>query len=196
MRPPSGKSDLNVLRSLVFFVAATAVIWAVSARPWALGADRRDAPWQAPEFTHSADSAWINSRPLKLADLEGRVVLIDFWTYGCWNCRRSFPWIKEMRARFSDEGLVVVGVHTPEFKYEMEQDGVRRHVEKLGLDHPVMMDNDFSYWEAMSNRYWPTFYLIDRSGRVRQRVIGEVLPNGEKARDIESRIRALLAETV
>jgi len=195
-RPPGGVIELKTFRSLVFVSVMASVVWAASARPWAVGADSHQAPWPAPEFTHSADAAWINSRALRLSELEGRVVLVDFWTYGCWNCKRSFPWIREIATRFSADGLVVVGVHTPEFKYEIDPDGVRRHVEKYRLDHPVMLDNDFSYWEAIGNRFWPTFYLVDKTGRVRERVVGEVLPDGEKARVIEARIRALLAETI
>lgn len=171
------------------------VVWTVSARPWAPGAEAAAPPWQAPEFTHTRDQDWINSRPLELAGLEGRVVLLDFWTYGCWNCRRSVPWLETLTARFPAEALVVVGVHTPEFKHEADPAGVRRQVRALGLRHPVMLDNDFSYWEAMGSRHWPTFYLIDKSGRVRQRVIGEVRPDSGKAAALESRIRVLLAES-
>jgi thiol-disulfide isomerase/thioredoxin len=186
---------LKYLRSLVLVGVLAAAVWAVSARPWALSAQDLDPSRLAPEFTHTSAEAWINSVPMKLADLEGRVVLIDFWTYDCWNCRRSVPWIKALASRFGDDGLVVVGVHTPEFKYERDADAVRQHVEELGFDHPVMVDNDFSYWDAMGNRHWPTFYLIDKSGRVRQRTIGEVLPDGDKARELEARITALLGET-
>lgn len=188
--------ELKTFRSLAVVGLAAAVVWAVSSRPWALGPVPYEPPWRAPELTHSAPRDWINSRPLKLTELEGRVVLVDFWAYGCWNCRRSLPWVKALAAQFSDDGLVVLGVHTPEFKYEMDRGGVRRHVEQLGLEHPVMLDNDFSYWNAMDNRYWPTFYLIDKSGRVRDRVIGEVLPGSDKARRIEALLRTLLAETV
>lgn len=171
-------------------------LWVASSWPWALGADRPAAPRVAPEFTHADAGDWINSSPLKLADLKGRVVLVDFWTYGCWNCRRSFPWIKSMESRFEEDGLVVIGVHTPEFKHEKDREAVRAHVKQFELDHPVMVDNDFSYWNAMNNRYWPTFYLIDKSGRIRERIIGEVRPRGEKAGRLEAQIRALLSETV
>lgn len=186
------------LRSLLYIAAAAAVLWVVSARPWALGAEPVvvDAPWQAPEFTHGDDSDWINSAPLKLADLEGKVVLIDFWTYGCWNCQRSIPWIKDLQARFGDRDLVVIGVHTPEFEYEAERTSVKEEVAKLALSSPVMIDNDFSYWNAMGNRYWPTFYLLDKSGRVRHRSIGEIRPADMNAKTLEAYIESLLAETV
>jgi thiol-disulfide isomerase/thioredoxin len=187
---------LNFIRSVAFIAVLAAALWVASARPWALGAESTDPPRTAPEFTHDGAIDWINSRPLKLSELQGRVVLVDFWTYGCWNCRRSFPWIKSMASRFSDDGLVVIGVHTPEFKHEMDRSRVREHVEEYQIDHPVMVDNDFSYWNAMDNRYWPTFYLIDKSGRIRDRVVGEVRLEGDKAKKLEDRIRSLLSETV
>lgn len=187
---------MTAFRTLVLTGLVAAAIWTVLARPWALGAEPADRARPAPEFTHSGERDWINSRPLDLAGLEGRVVLVDFWTYGCWNCRRSLPWLQALTSRFSDDALVVVGVHTPEFKHEMDPASVRRQVRELGVRHPVMMDNDFSYWDAMGSRHWPTFYLIDKAGRVRQRVIGEVRPDSGKAAELESRIRALLAESV
>lgn len=182
-------------RVLLVSAVVVAASWAALTRPWAMGPGRMDQPWPAPEFTHEGESDWINSRPLRLANLEGRVVLVDFWTYGCWNCKRSFPFIREIQSEFGREGLVVVGVHTPEFKHEMSHVRVREHVRQFDLDHPVMVDNDFSYWNAMNNRYWPTFYLIDKSGRVRERVVGEIRPGDDRARDLELRIRTLLAET-
>ena len=87
---------LRKLHTLTLLGVTALVVWGLSARPWVVDAEWREAPWQAPEFTHSADSDWINSRPLTLADLRGRVVLVDFWTYGCWNCKRSLPWVKEV----------------------------------------------------------------------------------------------------
>lgn len=183
-------------RSVLVVGILVGALWIASSRPWALGADRAGAPREAPEFTHSEAVDWINSRPLSLAGLEGRVVLVDFWTYGCSNCRRSLPWIKTLRSRFDEDELVVIGVHTPEFKHEMDRERVRRQVAQLDLHHPVMMDNDFSYWKAMNNRYWPTFYLIDKSGLIRERVVGEVRPEGDKAGKLEARIQALLSETV
>lgn len=190
------RNPLKSFRSVLVIAALAGALWVATSRPWALGADRYDAPRGAPEFTHTAEIDWINSPPLKLTDLAGRVVLVDFWTYGCWNCRRSFPWIKALESRFDDDELVVIGVHTPEFKHEMDREQVAAHVEQFEIDHPVMVDNDFSYWEAMDNRYWPTFYLIDKSGRIRERVVGEVRAGGEKASRLESRIRDLLSETV
>jgi peroxiredoxin len=189
-------TPVTVFRSLVYLFVLVAALWIASARPWTLLAQPSSAPWAAPDFTHGDPEDWINSRPLKLADLEGRVVLLDFWTYGCWNCTRSLLWIKELETRFGDRGLVAIGVHTPEFKHEKNVFRVREQVARLELDHPVMVDNDFSYWKAMNNRYWPTFYLIDKSGQVRDRAIGETHSGDANATRIEARIEALLAETV
>lgn len=181
---------------MLFIVPLVAAVWVVSARPWVLGAVPSTPPWQAPEFPHDAQRHWINSEPLELDDLKGRVVVLDFWSRGCWNCRRSLPWLKSLRARYGDDGLRLVGVHTPEFKHESGREGVEGHVAEHGVRRPVMLDNDFAYWDAMGNRYWPTFYLIDKSGRVRQRIIGEVRPGDDRAGRIEAQIERLLAETV
>lgn len=181
---------------MLFLVPLAAAVWVASARPWALGAVPLKPPWEAPEFPHDARRDWINSAPLELDDLKGQVVVIDFWSRGCWNCRRSLPWLKSLRARYGDDGLRLVGVHTPEFKHERGREGVVAHVSEHEVQRPVMLDNDFSYWNAMGNRYWPTFYLIDKSGRVRQHIIGEVRPGDERAERIEAQIERLLAETV
>ncbi|MEM9055846.1 MAG: redoxin family protein [Pseudomonadota bacterium] len=147
-----------------------------------------------PEFTHRSASDWINSAPLTRGDLKGSVVLLDVWAFDCWNCYRSFPWLNEVAKRYADEGLKVIGVHAPEFRHERERDNVVAKVGEFGLDHPVMMDNDFSYWKALGNRYWPSFYLVDRGGRVRGVFIGETHAGDARARDIEAAIETLLAE--
>lgn len=148
----------------------------------------------APEFTHTAEGEWLNSAPLSLADLEGRVLLVDFWTFDCWNCYRSFPWLKQLEARFADEPFLVVGVHTPEFEHERQPGNVRAKVAEFGLTHPVMLDNDFSYWRAMGNRYWPAFYLVDKRGLVREVFVGETHVGDRQARRIEEAVAGLLAE--
>jgi thiol-disulfide isomerase/thioredoxin len=152
-------------------------------------------PLPAADFTHAAEADWINSAPLRLADLRGRVVLLDFWTFDCWNCYRSIPWLKAVEARFASGGLRVIGVHTPEFDHEKVRDNVAAKVGEFGIGHPVMLDNDFSYWRAMGNRYWPAFYLIDRRGDVRGVFVGETHAGDRQAEAIEAAIAALLAET-
>lgn len=148
----------------------------------------------APEFTGSRPGDWINSGPLSLRELRGKVVLIDFWTFDCWNCYRSFPWLRGLEAGFKDTDLRVIGVHSPEFEHERVRANVERKVREFGLHHPVMLDNDFRYWKAMNNRYWPAFYLIDRKGFVRAAFVGETHAGDKRARAIEAKIRELLAE--
>jgi len=153
-----------------------------------------DSPFPAAEFTQRSAEAWINSPPLTLADVRGRVVLLDFWTFDCWNCYRSFPWLQALEARLAPQGLQVIGIHTPEFDHERVRANVVAKVAEFGIEHPVMMDNDFAYWRAMKNRYWPAFYLIDKQGQVRAVFIGETHEGDARAKRIEESLRALLAE--
>jgi len=126
------------------------------------GAHEFTAPRPAPAFTHNNPADWINSPPLRIESLQGRVVLLDVWTFDCWNCYRSFPWLKRVEESCGPQGLQVIGIHSPEFDHERDHATVARKVKEFGLGHPVMIDNDFSYWNALGNRYWPTYYLIDR----------------------------------
>lgn len=147
-----------------------------------------------PEFTQTSASAWINSEPLSRDDLLGKVTLIDIWTFDCWNCYRSFPWLREVEKKYSGKGFQIIGIHSPEFDHEHERDRVEAKVKEFELHHPVMMDNDFSYWRALGNRYWPTYYLVDTDGYVRARYIGETHVGDQQAAKIESEIEALLKE--
>ena len=179
----------------ITFCAATVVVallLAVMFRPAAGGT--LPAPLMAPEFTHAASGEWINSAPLTLASLRGKVVFVDFWTFECWNCYRSFPWLKGMEARLEPEGLQVIGVHSPEFDREKVRDNIVAKVKEFGLKHPVMIDTDFSYWNAMGNRYWPAYFAIDRHGNIRAVFAGETHDGDEQAKEIESTLRTLLAE--
>lgn len=151
-------------------------------------------PVAAPEFTHTAAEDWINSEPLRLADLRGKVVFLDFWTFECWNCYRSFPWLRAMEARLEADGLQVIGVHSPEFEREKVRDSIVAKVREFGLTHPVMIDTDFSYWNATGNRVWPAYYAIDRRGKVRAVFAGETHEGDRQAMQIESFLRELLAE--
>lgn len=166
-------------------------LWTIGLNALAVPAE--DAP-QAPEFTHASADEWINSAPLTLAELRGQVLLIDFWTFDCWNCYRSFPWLRSVEERYAGKDLRVIGVHSPEFAHEKVRANVEKKVEEFKLVHPVMIDNDFSYWKALHNRYWPAFYLIDRQGRVRSVHFGETHQGDARARDIERAIEALLNE--
>ena len=135
--------------------------------------------------------AWINSEPLKIHDLTaaGKVVLVDFWTYTCVNCIRTFPYLKLWHAKYADDGLVILGVHTPEFSFEEKLENVRQAVKDYSIGWPVALDNDYSTWRAYHNRYWPAKYLIDKDGVVRYKHFGEGAYG-----ETELRIRELLEE--
>lgn len=133
--------------------------------------------------------AWFNSPPLRLSELRGRVVLIDFWTYTCINCIRTLPYLKAWHERYGDKGLVIIGVHTPEFSFEKSQRNVLRAIEQFGLTYPVALDNDYKTWKAYANNYWPHKYLIDAEGNIRYEQIGE---GGYL--EMEEQIRKLLIE--
>ena len=119
------------------------------------------------------DGAWINSPPLTLSKLRGKVVLIDFWTYSCINCLRTLPHLKAWYAAYHSKGLVIIGVHTPEFAFEHVTSNVRAAVGRLGIKYPVMQDNDYKTWDNYANEYWPAEYLIDRTGHIRHTHFGE-----------------------
>jgi thiol-disulfide isomerase/thioredoxin len=116
---------------------------------------------------------WLNSEPLTADGLRGRVVLVDFWTYSCVNWLRTLPYVRAWAERYADRGLVVVGVHAPEFGFEHDLGNVRRAAGELDVGYPVVIDNDFAIWRSFGNRYWPAVYLVDRDGRVRFRHFGE-----------------------
>jgi thiol-disulfide isomerase/thioredoxin len=146
----------------------------------------------APEFTHSRADEWINSKPLALSSLRGKIVLVEFWTFDCINCLRSAAWVKKVASEKSERGLVVVGVHTPELPQERDVSNVRQAVGKLGIKYPVMIDGDYSYWKAMGNQYWPAFYLIDADGKLRSTAIGEMHVGESRALQLERMIDELL----
>jgi cytochrome c biogenesis protein CcdA/thiol-disulfide isomerase/thioredoxin len=116
---------------------------------------------------------WINSDPRTLASLRGRVVVVDFWTYSCINCLRTLPYLKAWDAAYRDDGLTILGVHSPEFAFERKADNVRGAVRDLGIRYPVALDNDFDTWNAYANRYWPAKYFVDRRGHLRFAHFGE-----------------------
>jgi cytochrome c biogenesis protein CcdA/thiol-disulfide isomerase/thioredoxin len=132
---------------------------------------------------------WLNSPPLTREQLRGKVVLVDFWTYSCINCLRSIPYVRAWAERYKDDGLVVIGVHAPEFAFEKDVGNVRSAARDLGITYPVAVDNDYAVWRAFSNRYWPAHYFIDARGRIRHHHFGE-----GKYQLSERVIRQLLAE--
>ena len=132
---------------------------------------------------------WLNSPPLTREQLRGKVVLIDFWTYSCINCIRSIPYVRAWHGRYKDQGLVVIGVHSPEFAFEKDPANVRKAVADFGITYPVALDNNLAIWSAFNNRYWPAHYLADAQGRIRYHHFGE-----GRTDDTEAAIRALLIE--
>ena len=116
---------------------------------------------------------WINSEPLKLSELRGRVVLIEFWTFGCINCRNTLPYVKSWHDRYRDKGLTVIGVHSPEFDEEKDVEHLRREVSSLGIRYPVVADNEYKTWNAYKVEAWPTVFLLDKQGRIRWMRVGE-----------------------
>jgi thiol-disulfide isomerase/thioredoxin len=141
----------------------------------------------APELTKITN--YINSQPITIADLRGKVVLVDFWTYSCINCIRTIPYLNAWHEKYADDGLVIIGIHTPEFEFEKDYNNVKAAVEKFDIKYPIAQDNEKDTWNAYENLYWPRKYLIDTEGYIRYDHIGE----GAYA-ETEKVIQSLLAE--
>ena len=156
-------------------------------QPRKSSADDSAGPQTLPDLVGGI--SWLNSPPLNLEALKDHVVLVDFWTYSCINCVRTIPYIRAWAEKYKDDGLIVVGVHTPEFAFEKDPDNVRRAVTELGINYPVVIDSDYKIWKAFNNRYWPADYLVDATGRIRHTQFGE----GGYA-ESERQIRELLKE--
>ena len=182
------------IRSLHPVVTGIMVITLLAGVPSLVAGGTLSNPFPAAEFTHEKPDEWINSSPLSISDLKGEVILIDFWTFDCWNCYRSFPWLTKLESALSGEKFRIIGIHTPEFEHEKIRASIEIKANEFGLHHPIMIDNDFSYWKAMQNRYWPAFYLLDKKGMVRAMFFGETHEGDEQASRIEKVIRKLLAE--
>jgi thiol-disulfide isomerase/thioredoxin len=145
-----------------------------------------DKATAAPEFTKGK---WINSDPLTLDKLRGRVVLIEFWTFACYNCRNTLPAVKAWDAKYRDQGLTIVGVHTPELDLEYSFENVRKEVPALAIKYPVVTDNDHKIWKAYGVEAWPTVFVLDKKGRVRWLHVGE-----GHYEETENVIKTLVAE--
>ena len=147
----------------------------------------------APDFIPSG--AWFNSEPLTIEDLRGEVVLVELWTFDCYNCYRSIPTLRTFYERYRDEGFEIVGVHTPEFDHEKVADNVAAAIEERGVTWPVFQDNDFKTWRAYNNNVWPKFYLVDQTGTVRYVHRGELSEKFPKGIEpLAGMIEKLLAE--
>jgi thiol-disulfide isomerase/thioredoxin len=140
----------------------------------------------APAF--SGIEKWLNSTSLEMGQLRGKVVLVDFWTYSCINCLRTLPYVTKWHEKYKDRGLVVVGVHTPEYAFEKSTENVQTAIRYYGIHYAVAQDNRYATWKAYDNQYWPALYLIDRKGRIVYKHFGE--GDYEKT---EEAIRSLLA---
>ena len=144
---------------------------------------------KAPTAPEISSGQWINSEPVTLKSLHGRVVLLEFWTFACYNCRNTLPTVKKWDAQYRDKGLTIIGVHTPELDYERNVDNLRKEVAALGITYPVVTDNDYSTWRTYKVDAWPTLFVLDKEGRVRWTHVGEGAYN-----ETEDVIKKLLAE--
>ncbi|MEK6803672.1 MAG: redoxin domain-containing protein [Nitrospirota bacterium] len=167
----------RIITGALVVLAGVLLIWAVA---------NAGIGMKAPEITNET---WLNSTPLHLADLKGKVVMVEFWTFGCSNCRHVEPYVKQWHRKYADQGFVVIGVHSPEFSHEQEVENVKRYIMEHDIRFAVPIDNDFSTWNKYGNRYWPAMYLVDKQGVIRSIQIGE-----GRYRETEDLIRSLLAE--
>ena len=161
----SGRGPLGV-----FSYAVTRIIHANGS---SVPLDDRVAESKGPMAPELANGEWINSEPLTIKNLRGRVVLVEFWTFGCYNCRNTLPAVKSWDARYREKGLTIVGVHSPEFDDERKLENVRSEVASLEIRYPVVTDNDYATWRAYDVAAWPTIFVLDKSGRVRWTHVGE-----------------------
>lgn len=175
------------LLSAVGLIATVIVVLQVTIAPSSGTAKLTAKGEAAPEFTGLA--GWINGEPRTVASLRGKVVLVDFWDYTCINCLRTLPYLRDWHAKYSPLGLVIIGIHTPEFDFEKREANVRAATVREGITWPVGLDNDYATWEAYDNRYWPHKYLVDQNGILRYDHIGE-----GAYLETEQQIRKLLEE--
>ena len=164
-------SRLKIAAAIVA-VAATAALaaYASTNEPGAEAAALQTGA-QAPDF--AGINNWLNSAPLDMKQLHGKVVLVDFWTFDCINCAHTIPHVEDWYSRYHDKGLVVVGVHTPEYGFEHDTDNLKKAIKQYGITYPVAQDNQYATWNAYGNQYWPAVYLIDQSGKLVYTHFGE-----------------------
>lgn len=158
-----------------------------------LAAPQAEFKTPAPEFSKVTE--WINSKPLKLSELRGKVVVVHFFAFGCINCIRNYPWYREVQERYKNTEVVIIGIHTPETETEHNIDKLKKKLEDAGLTHPVAVDNDQANWNRYGNRIWPCVYLIDKKGHGRFRWDGELKWQGAKGDTImHDKIKLLMKE--
>jgi thiol-disulfide isomerase/thioredoxin len=204
--PGSEREGNTRMKTFVFVVFLAAVVGGILrwGRPWqargplasADGSAHAAPPaleaTRAVEFPEGAQ--WLQSKPLKLADLHDQVVIVHFWTFGCINCIHNYPVYKAWQEKYTGKGVTIIGVHTPEFAREADVARVRTKARDNGLMFPIVIDNDSTIWKSWDNNYWPSIYLIDKIGRVRYHWDGELHLNTTAGRRFASRIDELLAE--
>jgi thiol-disulfide isomerase/thioredoxin len=176
-----------VTRRLVAWAAASA-LGTASGIP---SAASTPAPAFAPEIR---SEVWINAETAAAREWSGHVTIVEFWTFGCINCRRTVPAMKRLYADLAPRGVLVIGVHTPEFPHEAVPGAVRAAVKKHGIEFPVALDNDHAIWKAYQNRYWPAIYLVDRTGLIRSTHVGELHVGTPEWDGFLGEVEALLAE--
>jgi len=180
-------SRRTLLTAFVGLAAAT-VTAPVFASDGIIPLQLADARGVAPNFV--GISKWFNSAPLSISDLRGKVVLVDFWTYGCYNCVNTLPYVTKLYETYKDQGLVVVGIHTPEFPFERSSGNVQAALKRHGITYPVAQDNDSATWNAWRNQYWPAQYIVDQHGQIVFSHAGE-----GQYDEIERTVRRLLNAT-
>ncbi len=137
-------------------------------------------------------SKWLDGKALRWQDLQGKVVLVNVWTFACWNSYRSLPWIVSLQKKFPD--LRIIGIHSPEFDSEKDRNRLRQTMAQYKVTYPQVLDDDHDYWDQLNNRYWPAFYLVDKHGVIRGRFAGETHPEDSQAEKIEALIQMLSME--
>src|SRR5580700_1098378 len=158
-------SRRNFLGTAPMIVAAAQLGTVASAEMWLAGGGGLEPLALA--------TTWLNSAPLTPAELRGKVVLVEFWTYSCINWRRQLPYVRAWAEKYKGQGLVVIGVHAPEFSFEKDVDNVRQAAKELHIDYPIAIDNDHAIWRDFNNEYWPALYFVDAQGRIRHHQFGE-----------------------
>jgi thiol-disulfide isomerase/thioredoxin len=185
-------SNISRQRRQLLFYLSLGVLGASATTVLGLGTQRKNptttalptAPEAAPKPTIAAANGkalpdfqgiqqWLNSEPLTIDKLKGKVVLIQFWTFACINCQRTLPYITQWHRQYAAQGLKVIGIHTPEFAFEREPENIRRALQQHQITYPVPIDNDYKTWKAYNNEYWPHLFLADRGGSIRYDHVGE-----------------------
>ena len=162
------RARMSVLAAIV-----AALSCAAASAPSAHAQNTQSIVGRSPLYSLSGATGWINSKPLTAKDLKGKVVLVDFWDYSCINCIRAVPYVRAWADKYKDSGLVVIGVHTPEFDFEKQLPNVQKAVQKFNMSYPIALDSSYKIWDEFENQYWPAEYFIDAKGKVRFEHFGE-----------------------